>query len=445
MKHGRTMVTIIAAGLMLALLVWQGSSLAAGGVGNIGGGLGGGGNTGETQDPSVQQPGGAQPAEPPDDPTEDGDTEGHETENPTKPDHASGSIADVTLAGEPLAEVGSNNAAINDDGTASGDVVVLALLGEEVIGGHSECPAVDCEGGTASGGVAPGLLCEETAGGVCVGLLFAETTSSVTNEESSATADQALAFACVGGTQEAPEENCDGFVGAGVSENHSSITQDNTNGNTTSDQATDVADVCVGPTGEDPLTGTCSGIGASALHSESHSEANSETGPGTTERSSYLLALELAGEQAITISDPIAIEVPPGCPAGGSLLCVYLNQGESFVYTGGGASRQEALHIAVLAGAIDGADLVGGHVSDAETLAENTGPACPPGATRADCVPLCPSGVEVMPDGTCPVQQPPGLPVTGMDTAIPLAVALTLMLMGAWLVAWDRRREMAIA
>jgi hypothetical protein len=444
MKHGRTMVTIISAGLMLAMLVWQGAATAADGVGEIGigGGTGGGSSSGEAYTPSVQQP-----AEPPDDPTDDSDNEGHETENPTKPDHASGSIADLDLAGEGLIVVGQNNAQINDDGTASGDVVVLALLGEEIIGAHSECPAVDCEGGTASSGVAPGLLCEETAGGVCVGLLFAETTSAVGNDESSATADQALAFACVGGTQEAPEENCDGLVGAGVSENHSSVTQDNTNGNTTADQATDVADVCVGPTGEDPLTGTCSGVGASALHSESHSEANSETGPGTTERSSYLLALELAGSPAIEISDPTEIALPPGCPAGASLLCIYLNQGESFVYTGGGASRQEALHIAVLAGVVGGADLVGGHLADAETLAENTGPACPPGATRADCVPQCPPGQQLGPDGTCqPIPKPPGgLPVTGLDTVIPLAIALNLMLMGAWLVAWDRKREMAIA
>jgi len=436
MKIARKTFAGVSAALVVALLAWQGMALAAGGVGvpgDLGVGTGSGSSTGNEAH---------QVADPPPDPTDDGDLEGHETEDPEKPDHAGGAIAEVELGGESLVVVGDNNASIEDDGQSSGDVVVLALLGSEIIGAHSNCPAVGCEGGESSSGVAPGLLCEETSGGVCVGLLFADTTSSTEDNESSATADQAIAFACVGGTQTAPEENCDGLVGAGVSENHSMIHQDNTTGATEADQATDVADVCVGPTGEDPITGTCSGIGASALHSESHSEAPSETGPGTTERSSYLLALELAGSPAIVISDPTEIALPPGCPEGASVLCVYLNQGESFVYTGGAASRQEALHVAVLRAAVGGEDLVLGHVASAETLAENTGPACPPGATRPDCVPVCPdTGLAPMPDGSCPREpEPRGLADTGLDVLVPLAVALTLILAGAHLVAWDRRR-----
>jgi len=234
-------------------------------------------------------------------------------------------------------------------------------------------------------------------------------------------------------------------VGAGVSENHSSITQDNTNGNTTADQATDVADVCVGPTGEDPITGTCSGLGASALHSESHSEANSDTENGSTERSSYLLAVELGGAPLFQISDPTPIALPPGCPEGASLLCVYLNQGESFVYSGGAGSHQEGLHLSVLRAIVGGEDLALGHVADAETLVENTGPACPPGATRADCVqtPLCPPGQHRDASGNCVDDQGPrGLADTGLDTLVAVAIALALMIMGANLVAWDRRRAL---
>lgn len=432
----RSLAAMVVA-LSLVLLVWQGMALAIGGPGDI---LPDDPNkeSNEAYSPQVQ------PAEPPDEPTSDDDLGGHDTSDPEKPDHAAGSIAEVTLAGEELVVVGDNNAQIEDDGQASGDVVVLALLGSEIIGAHSNCPAVDCEGGTAEDGLAPGILCEETGGGVCVGLLFAETTSSVTSEESSATADQALAFACIGSTQTQPEANCDGVVGAGVSENHSDITQDNTTGATTANQTTDVADVCVGPTGEDPITGTCSGLGASALHSESHSTADSETAPGTTERSSYLLAVEIGGTQALVIDEPTAIELPPGCPEGGSLLCVYLNQGESFVYAGGAGSHQEALHISVLRALIGGEDLVLGHVSDAETLVENTGPACPPGSTAAHCVPnVCPdTGLPPMPDGSCP-REPRGLPVTGLDLAVQVAGALLLLVGGSHLVAWDRRRVLA--
>jgi hypothetical protein len=342
--------------------------------------------------------------------------------------------------------VGQNDAAIEDDGTAHSDVVVLSLLGSEIIGAHSNCPAVGCEGGEPTGSVAPGILCEESGGGVCVGILFAEANSSVENDESSASADQVLAFACIGGTQTAPAENCDGVVGAGVSEQHSTITQDNTTGATEGSSSTDVADVCVGPTGEDAITGVCSGLGVSALHSESSSSASSETAPGTTERSSYLLALELGGgEPVLVISDPMDISLPPGCPAGASLLCVFINQGESFVYTGGAGSTADALHIDVLAGAVDGADVVFGHVAQSQTLVENTGPACPPGSTAGHCVEVCPdTGLPPMPDGTCPPEErPPGLANTGLGVLLPLALALTLMMAGAHLVALDRRRGAA--
>lgn len=439
MKIARKALAAIAASLTIALLLWQGMALAVGGVGGLGVGTGSGSSSGnEAYSPQI--------AEPPDDPTDDGDNEGHETDNPEKPDHAGGGIVEVQLAGGEVISVGQNDASIEDDGQAHSDVVVLSLLGSEIIGAHSNCPAVGCEGGTASEGVAPGVLCEETGGGVCVGILFAEANSSVENDESSSSADQVLAFTCVGGTQTAPAENCDGIVGAGVSEQHSTITQDNTTGATEAESSTDVADVCVGPTGEDPITGTCSGLGVSALHSESSSSAPSETAPGTTERSSYVAVLELGGAPVLEISDQMElVSVPPGCPAGASLLCVFINQGEGFVYPGGAGSAQEALHVSVLAGVVDGEDVVGTHSGSAETLVENTGPACPPGSTADHCVEVCPdTGLPPMPDGTCPPEErPPGLANTGLSLVLPLALALALMVMGAHLVALDRRRGAA--
>jgi hypothetical protein len=439
MKTARRTTVAITVALAFLVLAWQGIAMAVGGVGDI---VGPGSNN---QGNEAYSPDVAQPA-PPGDPSSDDDSDGHETEDPAKPDHAGGSIAEVSLAGQELIAVGQNNASIDDDGQASGDVVVLAIGGSEIIGAHSNCPAVGCEGGESEGNAPIGLLCEPSGGSVCVELLYGNTTSSTENDESSATADQALVFACIGGSQTTPSEDCAGPVGAGVSENHSVITQDNTNGNTSADQSTDVADVCVGPTGEDPITGTCSGLGASALHSETHSEANSETGNGSTDRSSYLLAVELGGTSLLTISDPTAISLPPGCPEGASLVCVFLNQGESFVYTGGAGSHQEALHLSVLRAIVGGEDVALGHVADAETLAENTGPACPPGATRADCVvtPSCPVGQHRDASGNCVDDQGPGprgLSDTGLDTLVPVALALALMLLGTNLVAWDRRRS----
>jgi hypothetical protein len=355
-------------------------------------------------------------------------------------------VAEVQLAGEELATIGESHAEINhdDDDATSGDVTVLAIGGNEVVGVHSSAPN---EGDTDEDEAGLALLCEE---------------SGNSSTESSSSAQTQLAFVCVGGEQTLPQEDCSGVVGAQASSSQSSITKDKRNGNETADASTDLADVCIRPEGE--VAGTCSGLGVTVVHSESHSEisdtdGNSDTRDetGSTESSSYLLGVDLAGEQTLVISDPVAIAIPPDCPEEGSLLCLFLNQGTAFEIVGSAGSRQEAIHIDVLkaVGQIPGASLVLGHLGVSETLVQGQlGNQCPPGTigTPPNCIKggdECPEAF-VLVDEECvrgevglrggPRGGPPTLAFTGAGALPLLPLSLILGVGGASILAWDRRR-----
>jgi hypothetical protein len=372
----------------------------------------------------------AAPAAAPSAPTQDDDAGAHETSDPEEPDHAGGAVVSVDVAGEDAIDIGSTDAQMEDDGHSSGDVTVLAIGGNEIVGAHS-----DSRSGPESDSVAPfDALCEGSGGGVCVGLLFADTTSSESEGSSSAESDAALAFACIGGSQSDSDATCDGEVGAGVATSNSEVTQDNQSGDTTAEQQTAVADACVG--GEDS-EGVCSGIGAEVMSAESSSQAPSEDGPGQTSSSSCTADIQAGGSGNCLIEDSEALELPPGCPAGQSLLCLYVNQGEAFVFAGGAGSHQEAVHVSVLAGAIEGSDLVKAHFGDAETLATNAGPAAGdvPGAEV-----LGGAGGPEVSAGGAGGQGEPELAFTGLEPLALLAVVLLLTGGGAAMLALDRRR-----
>jgi hypothetical protein len=378
-------------------------------------------------DPAVSSP--AQAPGVPAAPTEDDDSEGHETEDPAPPDHAGGTVADVDVAGEDVAEVGSAESRIEDDGEASGDVTVLAIGGNEIVGAHSSS-----RGGQAEDSVAPfDPLCEGSGGEICIGLLFARTASSEDSSSSSASSEAALAFACLGGSQEQASADCGGPVGAGVATSSGRTRRDHTTGRTTADQETSAANVCVGPEGR--VGGVCSGIGVTLLFAESHSDSGSGAGDGTTTRRSYLAGVDLGGDQALLVEDPTAISIPPGCPVGGSLVCVFLNQGESFTFTGGAGGAQETVHVSLLRGVADGADLALGHAVTADTLARHW----PVGATELRAGVRGGRGEREI---EAPVAAPaPGeLPFTGTDALGLLAAMLVLTAAGLHLVTWERRR-----
>jgi hypothetical protein len=367
----------------------------------------------------------ARAAQVPLEPTEDDDSEGHESPNPAAPDHASGGIADVQIDGNELVTVGQTNSTIEDDDSSSSDVTLLAIGGEEIVGAHS-----DSEDGPANDTQDPlAPLCEESGGAVCLGLLFANASSSENANSSGASSSAAIAFACLGGTQEDATDECDGPVSVGVAQSEGDIERDKQSGETEASHSNDLADVCIG--GADQA-GTCTGVGAEAAHSESQSESGPAGGQGSTERDSFLLNVEANGEDNEVIGDPTAIAVPPGCPEGTSLVCVFFNQGESFVFTGGAAGYQEVAHVQV------GPDLVLGHLSTSETLATNAGP------DDNDVVegdpPLENPGDTVLGGGPGGAGDGSGdaLPFTGVATSLLLAIACSLISAGAWLLALRR-------
>lgn len=362
-------------------------------------------------------------------PTEDDDSPGHETQDPVPPDHASGEVAHVALAGEGLVTVNSTRSEVRDDGSSSADVTLLAIGGEEVVGAHS-----DSGGPTHDESDPLADLCAGSGGQVCVGLLFAEADSTEDEDSSQAEAHGALLFACVsGGGNDPTTPECEGSgnaIGVGVATSDSTTTKDKRTGDTEAEQQTDVADICLG--GE--TAGTCTGVGAEAAHAESKSTATDPNRPGTTERRSYVAGVEAGGQEFLLVEDPEAIAVPPGCPTEpGSIACVFLNQGESFIFTGGAASRQEAIDARV---GVSGEDIVlFGHVATAETFVRNTGPQCPP---------VCPELTEVEAErlgkrgpaagaGVKAGRADAGLPFTGSSIILGL-VALGLMLSGGGLV-----------
>jgi hypothetical protein len=390
------------------------------------------GGGGSTNDRAPSAPSQAAPAAAPSAPTDDGDTGAHETADPEPPDHAGGSVADLDVLGEDAVDVASTNAEVEDDGKASGDVTVLAIGGEEIVGAHS-----DSRQGPENDSVAPfDALCEASDGGVCVGLLFADTTSTENEDKSSAEADAALAFACIGGDQPDSDASCDGLLSAGVVTSNSQVTQNNKTGDTSAQQETTLADVCAGD--ENPETGACEGVGVEILRSESQSQAPSENGDGSSSRGSCTADIEAGGEGNCVIEDPQTLELPPGCPAGQSLLCLYLNQGETFVFTGGGASGQEALDARIVPGAVEGNDLVGLHLATAETLATNVGAVLGGGGGPPDDGVLGGGGGPPAGGGSGG-SGPPELAFTGFDLVGLLAVLLVLALAGLAMLVLDRR------
>ena len=388
-------------------------------------GGGGGPNT------APRAPSQTTPAAAPSAPTQDDDSGAHETADPEPPDHAGGSVVDLDVLGKDTVDVASTNAEVEEDGKASGDVTVLAIGGEEIVGSHS-----NSRQGPENDSVAPfDALCEESEGGVCVGLLFADTTSTENENQSSAESDAALAFACIGGDQPDSGASCDGLLSAGVVTSNSQVTQNNQTGATSAEQETTLADVCAG--GENPQTGACEGVGAEVLRAESQSQAPAQNADGTSSRASCTADIQVGGEGNCVIEDPQVLELPPGCLAGESLLCLYLNQGETFIFTGGGGSRQEALHARILPGAIEGNDLVGLHLATAETLATNTGAVLgAPGGPPNEGV----LGGGGGPEGAGGPGGPPELAFTGFDLVQFLTVLLVLAVAGLAMLALDRRR-----
>jgi len=357
-------------------------------------------------------------AQPPLRPSDD-DSTGHETANPGQPEHARGEAADSRLQGDNLATVSHSNSQVEDSNRARGDAVVLVLLGSEVLGAHS-----DSRGGDRSERTGGDLCGEGAPQGICLEILFAGTRSSETRTQSSSISDVTVTFACVGGQGDISNPSAcrrsGALLGTSVATSHSDIHEDRTDGRTRANQEAHLTDVCLAAT----PTGFCT-VGTRVLHSESHSDTN--TG---TRRRSFLASLELGGQETVLVEDPQDLSLGL-CPA---TLCLFVNQGETRVFTGGHSGRQEALHLDVLGAPT--VDLLLAHLGDAETLVERDNI-----LDRRVCPPVCPPGERVLgergPTAAGAGAGAGALPFTGWNLILPLGLAIGFVLMGAGLI---RRR-----
>jgi hypothetical protein len=394
----------------------------------------GGGTTGSN---GPQAP--AQPIEG----TSDSDSPGHETEDPVPPDHAEADALNIRVTdGESgmtdLFTVGRTRSEIDrNDDSSTGDVTVLAVGGNEIVGAHSDSD------GTEEDEVAPfDALCENSEGQICLGLLFAGTESHEDDTNTTSRSDVALAYVCIGGTETDPDATCDGELFVDAASSHTSMNKHKRSGAMRANSRSRVVGLCL------EVVGEC----AAAFQSESHSVSDSTGTEGQTSRESCFLAL---GE--CVFSDPEMQSSPPDCPGDpGALLCIALNQGEGLVFVGGAQSRQEALHIDILrSDMIPGGRLVEIHSGTAETLVRAQEPICPDG-TPPPCKgePPCPPG-EFLVNGECePCPEPPcggprkggrgiprgGLAVTGAGVLPFVALALILGTTGMAVLMRERAR-----
>ncbi|HEX4976313.1 MAG TPA: LPXTG cell wall anchor domain-containing protein [Nocardioides sp.] len=359
----------------------------------------------------------------------DDDSEGHETEDPQGPDHGGATVLHGSVAGEHLATLGDSHAAVDDDDSTSGDATLLALGGQEIAGAHADSAGEE----EAHFGDPLAPLCAGSEGQVCLTILYADAWATDDGATSSSRGETGVADACLGGDG---SEDCSGPVSAGVATSESEAERDQRTGRTTAASSSAVADACVQP---DPATGACA-VGVEVLHSEGRSDSGA--GAASAERDSHLLALDLGNEERARVGDPQTLSLPPGCPEGASLLCVFLNQGETYLGSGAAGHAQEALHLDVLPGNLDlvlelarSESLV--HADDPEVGGPDPRDPVVRGVSRG---PIGPGKAGGKVGGGAPGDLPAQLPQTGGVWSGLVALGLLGVGLGALLTAWSRRR-----
>ncbi len=358
----------------------------------------------------------------------DDDSAGHETANPKSPDHGGATVADLSAAGEQVATVGRTDATVEDDDSTTADATLLALGGQEVLG-----TSADSEGTEEShfgDPLAP--LCEGSEGQVCLRVLYADAWATDDGETSRTRSQTGVADVCLGGDDAGSTAKCSGPVDVSVASSEGAAQRNQDSGRTSASSRSSVADACIE---RDAETGTCA-AGVSVLQSKGSS--NSGGSQASAERDSHLVALTLGNEERARYSDANAIALPPECPPGTSLLCVFLNQGETYVKQSAAGHAAEALHLDVLPGILD----IKLELGKSETWVHNDGGRTPQVGGEV-------KGIEKFANPRRPaavVENFGGvLPNTGGFWSGLLALALLTLGAGSLLLAFSRRRAMGIA
>ena len=358
-------------------------------------------------------------------PTSDDDSDGHETKDPSAPDHGRATVADGDLAGHDVLTGGDNDASVADDDSTTADSTLLAIGGQEVMGTHADSSKTN----ESHFGDPLAPLCDGSDGQVCLRLLFADAWATDDGGTSSSRSQNGVADACLGGTSADREAECDGPVSVGAVTSKGKANRDQASGQTTADSESEVAGVCLK---QDPTTEGCD-AGLRVLHSDGQSDSGGAQ--ASANRDSYLAAAELGKQEQLRIGDPQGIALPPGCPEGAAVLCLFLNQGETYVGDRVAGHAQEALHASVLPGNLD---LIV-ELSRSESLVHNDG--------RADATVSGPQGGTAGSGGPGAPGNAAGgvLPNTGGFWSGLLALGLFGVGAGALLTAIGRRRALSAA
>ncbi|HET6627077.1 MAG TPA: LPXTG cell wall anchor domain-containing protein [Nocardioidaceae bacterium] len=377
---------------------------------------------------------GTTPSSPPPAPSSDDDLPGHETEDPAPPDHAGAEVADVDVADTDVADVGHNDATVEDDDSTRADSNLLTLGGQEVLAAHADSGKTQ-ESHTGDP-LAP--LCEGSGGAICLRVLYADAYATETGSTSHSRSRNGALDACVGGSSTDPTAACDGPIGAAALGSDTEAERDRASGRTRAGSTSDAADLCL------QQDGACM-LGIGAVHSEGHSDSGGS--PGTADRDSYLLGLVVAGEDQGRVDDPAALALQPEC-AEPSLLCVFLNQGESYTGDGIAGHAQEALDVGVLPDTLG----VQADVSRTESLVHNDGGSTEDApAVPGDAGEVAGAGVGAGGPGIAGTSAGAGggasvlglsgmLPNTGGVWSGLLALGLLMLAGGAFTIAYSRRR-----
>ncbi|MGH3147423.1 MAG: hypothetical protein ACRDTR_16630, partial [Rubrobacter sp.] len=312
----------------------------------------------------------------------DDDSDGHETEDPEFPDHGSGTVLDLEfdeegelddlLDEEEVLELTRYDATVEDDGSTHSDVSVISLLGDELTGSGGS----SSDGSTESSENLTEGLCESLEGLVCLSLLYEDTVAFQDDAQSVAAARGGVLALCL--LNEGEEEvtasyECDGLLGVGAAEGLGTANRDATTGHTEATSFNELLSVCLAGErndfngseggeeggnengeggGDGGVRGNenrfaCDGpLGAQLLHSDTDAESVTPD----TQRRSWLLGLDSDGEEIFRLDDPTSLELLSECGEELSIICLFLNQGESFIYENpqGAGSAQEALHLDLL-------------------------------------------------------------------------------------------------
>ncbi len=368
-------------------------------------------------------------------PSSDSDLPGHETQNPSAPDHGAAEVAKAAVGGKDLADVSKDNGTTRDDNGTSADSTLLAIGGQEILGAHAD--STKTHESHAGDPLAP--LCANSGGQVCLRVLFADAYATNDGSTSHSLARSGIASACLGGSSTDPNAACTGPVSAGVGNSSGESTRDQASGRTTASSQSDLANACLTQPGS---TGGCS-LGADVLHSDGRADSGGAT--PSASRSSYLAGVTANGQNQGRIDQPTAIAIQPAC-ASPSLICAYLNQGETYLGSGMAGTAQDALDARVLP---DTPVEVGANLSRSETLVHNNGgTAAAPGAGDRG-----PSAGDRGPQAGGGPRTPGGssgglggvLPNTGGVWSGLLAAGLGAVGLGALVMAFNRRKALAAA